>query len=285
MIVSFITTHAREGIFPCTGKKGEGVGGKSKHWIPDRASDAQRLNVGLMVPGSAEPKAELPGLQLASLRTEAAPPPRPRSRSKNPNAATPPRSCGPSPPRAGPRNRLRVTSPPPSPFTAAPAPPFAAARPKPRAPLPPLLLGPRLTARGALPAVAGGATLPQSTQSSSTRDRQLRAGCASRPSHGTSVARTGLAPSPRHGVRPVGTALPATQAAEGRAQEVTYAPAVAPPSPCRLSSSTRRGKACQAARASVPKCSSSSSPGLPIPARFQTHPDVRSGGCFFIGRL
>lgn len=137
-------------------------------------------------PGSAEPKDGLPGLQLASRRTEAPGPRRPRSRPKSPNAATPPHSGGPSPPRAGPRNRLRVTSPPPSPSTAAPAPTSAAAHPEPNAPLPRPLLGPRLTARGAPPAVAGGATLPQNTQTSSTRDRQLRAGCASRPSHGTS---------------------------------------------------------------------------------------------------
>ncbi|OBS79166.1 hypothetical protein A6R68_18443, partial [Neotoma lepida] len=67
--------------------------------------------------------------------------------------------------------------------------------------------------------------------------------------------RTCLAPSKRHAVRPVGTALAATQAAEGRAQRVTR---------------PRRGNACRAVWASVPKLSNYSSPGLPIPGRFQT---------------
>lgn len=210
-------------------KKGEGVGGRSEHWIPDRASDAQRLNVGLMALGSAEPKAELPGLQLASPRTEAPPPQRPRSRSKNPNAATTPRSCGPSPPRAGPRNRLRVTSPPPSPSTAAPA---LRCRP-PRAPCPTAASsagtpthGPRSFSRG------GWRRDPPSEHT----DQQYPGPPATRRMCVTPLPRDFRGthwprPLSRHGVRPVGTALPATQAAEGRAQEVTYAPAVATPSP------------------------------------------------------
>lgn len=54
----------------------------------------RRLNVGLerplatcVAPGSAEPKGELPGLRLASPRTEAPPP---RSRSKHPRTPPPP---------------------------------------------------------------------------------------------------------------------------------------------------------------------------------------------------
>lgn len=184
-------------------KKRGGVGGRSEHRVPGRASDAQKTER-----GARAPTRYLRGPRVC--RTQGGAPGAPASLTEDrgssatepfqtpPNAAaaaTPPRSCGPSPPRAGPRNRLRVTSPPPSPSAAAPARPLAAARPEPNAPHCRLLcLGPGLTARGAPPAVAGGATLPQSTQTSSARDRQLRAGCTSRPSHGASG--DALAPPP-----------------------------------------------------------------------------------------
>lgn len=56
MMVSFIYDTGLRGNFPMHRKKGEGVGGRSEHWLPDRASDAQRLNVGLMAPGLQNPR-------------------------------------------------------------------------------------------------------------------------------------------------------------------------------------------------------------------------------------
>lgn len=96
-----------------------------------------------------------------------------------------------------------------------------------------------------------------------------------------------LAP-PLLSVTPFGTAgaaLTATQAAKRRAQDVTYAPSEAPPSPSRLSRCGRRGNACQAVCASVPNLSSYFSPGLLISVRFQTHPGCQKRRLPDIGSL
>lgn len=171
----------------CTGEKkkgvGKSVGGRSEQWVPARGIRYPEVKRGARAPTrylvahgrmSARAPATLTEEPDSSDTEATKPSPKPRTPPRHPAAAARPR---PEPARG----TACVSLPPPvSPSAAAPAPTLAAARPGTAAPPPPPPLGPRLTARGAPPAVAGSATLPPSTQTSSNRDRQLRAGCTSR---------------------------------------------------------------------------------------------------------
>lgn len=267
-------------------KKGRGVvGGRSEHRVPDRASDTQRLNVGLEGPlatswptGLQNPRmsARDPATlaeEPASSATEATKP----SQKPERRHATP--QLRPVPAQSRPAEPPACHCPPTQPLHGSPRPDLRCGPPR---------FGCPTAASSAWapthgPRGSSGGGWRRDPPSEHT-DQQYPGPPATRRMYVTPLPETSghaLAP-PLLSVTlfgPAGAALTATQAAKRRAQDVTYAPSEAPPSPSRLSCCGRRGNACQAVCASVPNLSSYFSPGFRSQYVFRRIPDVRSGGC------